>query len=869
MTRPIPTATAAILAAVLLRCVATSPAETRPARPDLDAEWRIQFHVLGEQVLDGGSPRADRAYHKQATILDSDRHPVDVVLRRTEALLDDLAGREGLDLDVADCRRRLAELKKQADALPEITRASIPSLRYKRKGKDRDIPPPPKAGSAKMGVYRQAFTAACELNRRIALANPLLDFDRIVFVQRHPPRMGHMCDQWFGMANDPGGGLFVLEDPFGDSPRVTDLTANAPIANGRLRGTQLHEGIFASPEVSYDGRTVWFAWSESTTAFSEKWARWHEAGLKDKSKKTAPWGGALFREDYIRSRGDAFHIMKIDADGRDLVHVTDGAEDDHSPCVLPNGRIAFVSTRRGGEGRCHPRPCPTYVLHSMLPDGSDIEPLSYHEINEWTPRVNNEGDIIYSRWDYVDRNFSDGQHPWIAKPDGRNARALYGNWENQFSRGRVQADLRAIPDSSLYVGVLHSHHCSAYGTLLIYDRHQPDDPEQSCIRVLTPDIKMEPSRYASPYPLDDTHFLCVWSPDATSLTMNVWKWYRPPTPHGVYVLDKFGNRTLLYRDDEVGCKGPLPLRPRKRPPVQPHMVAHAYPPDVEPDPDADPDVATLACMDVYESRMPWPKGTKIKAIRIVQVYPKTTPRKGNPPISLNVEINARGVIGTVPVEPDGSVHFTIPSRVPVYFQALDANGCAVQSMKSNTYAMPGETLLCQGCHEPVEQASPMPPRMPLALRKAPVAPEPAPRGAQPMSFVQLVQPVLDAKCVDCHAKHEKAPDLSGRKYKWYTAGYENLSPHVWCVLGNGWLARRPKSCAKRTSPVRSIPGELGALDAPLYKLLTAGSHKDKVKLTDEEMLRITMWLDNMSVFFSAYHDAEEQKKGVYVKPTLE
>jgi hypothetical protein len=96
----------------------------------------------------------------------------------------------------------------------------------------------------------------------------------------------------------------------------------------------------------------------------------------------------------------------------------------------------------------------------MLPDGTDLQPLSYHEINEWTPRVNHYGDIVYSRWDYLDRDIDDGQQPWIVKPDGRNARALYGNYESPF-RGEVQEDLRPVPDPPLYVGVMHDHHCSA------------------------------------------------------------------------------------------------------------------------------------------------------------------------------------------------------------------------------------------------------------------------------------------------------------------------------------------------------------------------------------------------------------------------
>lgn len=853
----------ALLAAAASLCAA---AESEPLSLDLDEEWRIQFHSIADQMISRKFPYADRVYNQHALILDSDRHPVDVVVRRTKALLDDLGDVPGLDEDA--CRQSLADIEAAAKDLPPLGRAGIPLFDGGVVGKnDRDTAQPPtKAGTAEMGVYRDAFGAACELNRKVSLANPLFDFDRLVFVLRHPPRVGHMCDQWFGMAGDPGGGLYVLEAPGTEDARLTDLTAGAPVTNGRLQGAELHAGIFASPEVSYDGQTVWFAWSESTRAFSE---RWEEAFL---AGNAAPWGNRFFDREYFRTQGDSFHIMRIGADGSGLTQVTDGAEDDHSPCVLPNGRIAFVSTRRGGEGRCHPRPCPSYVLHTMLPDGSDIQPLSFHELNEWTPRVNNDGDIVYARWDYVDRQFSDGQHPWIMKPDGRMVRALYGNYESAF-RGKVQEDLRQVPDSPLYVGIIHQHHCSAYGGIMVYDSTMPDDPEQSCITAFTPEIHANgPSRYASPYPLSENYLLCTWSPDSHTLTLNTWKWYRPATPHGVYLVDAFGNKTLLYRDDEVAAMGVMPLQPRQKPPVIPHATATAAPPGQQPM-DADPATAVMALMDVYDSETPWPEGRKITALRIVQVFPKSTPKKGNPPISYNTEANARAVVGTVPVEEDGSAHFTIPAGVPVYFQALDENGVAVQSMRTSAYGMPGERASCQGCHEPKRKAPVVSARVPLAVRREPSTPKPGPEGSWPITFPRLVQPVLDAKCVECHNKEEKAPDLTGApggQWRTQTKAYASLGPYAWCYAANAsGYAGRGKGWGNVTSPVRSIPGKVGATEAPLYHLLTTGSHKDKVRLTDEEMERIVTWLDCMSCFFGAYNDQGPQRDGEYIEPDLQ
>ncbi len=823
-----------------------------PVKLDLEEEWRILYEEIACQMA--GIRKADQTYDPHAIIQSSDRNPVDVMLRRTEAMLNDLTP----DLEhAAAYRQRLDALREKAKDLPAGGKRYRKRPKKIKDARGKEISGPPlKAGAVDMGTYKEVFIAACRLNREIALANPLLRFDKLVFVKKHPPRVGHMCDQWFGMAQDPGGGLFVLHNPGKADAYLQDMLADATVTGkSRLAGRALTPGVYASPEVTYDGKQIYFAYSELTKAFSE---RWQEAYSK-KDEKIAPWGGRLFSEEYFRTLTDSFHLFRIDADGRNLVQLTDGAEDDHSPCVLPNGRVAFVSTRLQHEGRCHPRPCPAYVLYSMLPDGSDMQPLSYHEINEWTPRVNNDGKIVYSRWDYLDRSFSDGQTPWIMNPDGSNVRVLYGNYESKF-RGKVQEDLRAIPNTPLYVGVIHTHHMSAYGGLIIYDSTKPDIQEQPGISFLTPDTNSGgPSRYASPYPLNDTYFLCVWSPDSPHLTLNTWAWYRPPTPHGIYLIDKFGNRTLLYRDDEVACMAPLPLAPRKKEPIVPHQVATAVPPGQKPAHADKIDQTTVSIMDVYDSELPWPEGRKVKALRIIEVYRKTTPRKGSPSISYNGEVNARGVIGTVPVEEDGSAYFTMPTRIPVYFQALDENGVTIQSMRSTAYAMPGEVITCQGCHEPKNRTAGPRTKTPLALQRKPSTPRPV-AGGRPLHFPLLVQPVLDKKCVGCHEKNKgKAPALHGGKSIWQrSAAYRSLGPYAWCYSSNsaGYAGRKGKEWKKCTNPVRSVPGKVGATEAPLYHLLTTGSHKDRVKLTAEEMERITTWLDCMSPFYGAYKEDE-------------
>ncbi|NLZ03389.1 MAG: hypothetical protein GXY25_22995, partial [Pirellulaceae bacterium] len=189
------------------------------------------------------------------------------------------------------------------------------------------------AASPPWEARRELYFNARRLLRKLAFTNPLLDFDRILFVKRHDSGgVFHMCDQYYGCNGVPGGGLFVLEDPFGDEPRVRDLLAGAVVEKGRLAGRRLVDGAFLSPEVSFDGEEILFAFGEC------------------RATETYQWGPEI-----------SYHIFRVGADGSGLAQLTDGPWNDFDPCYLPNGRIVFVSERRGGYLRCG-RHCPVYTM---------------------------------------------------------------------------------------------------------------------------------------------------------------------------------------------------------------------------------------------------------------------------------------------------------------------------------------------------------------------------------------------------------------------------------------------------------------------------------------------------------------------------
>jgi len=215
------------------------------------------------------------------------------------------------------------------------------------------------------------------------------------------------------------------------------------------------------------------------------------------------------------------------------------------------------------------------------------------------------------------------------------------------------------------------------------------------------------------------------------------------------------------------------------------------------------------------------------------------------------------VLGTVPVETDGSAYFRVPANKELFFQALNAEGLAVQSMRSATHVREGEQLVCAGCHNQRHRVSFPATPVPLALRRAPSPLPPDVDGSQPFSYPRLVQPVLDRHCVDCHAQHpDTAPNLARDPIvrNWY-ASYENL------VHKYGFHDYH--------DPYRTTPGKFGALDAPLYRLLQSDHHC--VQLPPDDLHRITLWLDCVSMFYGVYEQEGglAQLRGEVVQPTLE
>ena len=832
-------------------CAVSVSGETDFARRGAEAakEYRLLEREMTQSpqthagIFDEAARRA-QAFNQAATILPSDRDPLDVVVRRSRALYDDLKGQTST---LADAGRRLSALEERARETPVTEKAQ----RYAH------------------------FENAVALRREIAFANPILQaITKILFITREalPPNEldwgVHMCDQYFGFHATSHGltrenGLYVLENPWSDAPTVRNLLLNSVIESGARKGKKLGNGGYLSPDVSYDGKQILFAYTDGLPQIRV----WNE--------------------------NTVFHLFKCHADGSGLVQLTDGKVNDFDPCWLPNGRIVFISERRGGYGRCHRREVPTFTLHSMFEDGSDIVCLSHHETNEWQPSVDNNGMVVYTRWDYVDRGFNQAHHPWITYPDGRDPRELNGNTHlSERTAPHLVADVRAIPGSSKYVAISAGHHTENHGSVIIIDPSVADDGEMSQIKRVTPDQLLSETEYyswnnlakgsgayATPWPLSEKYYLCVYDGDANAQYGDMeWRQRR----YAVTLMDAFGNKIPIYTHPLISCLSPMPLHARTKPPVLSHGTLVGLPrmpngekPQVMPK-DALPKLATVGLVNVYNTRRPFPEGTKIKALRIWQVLPKVMPIVGNPRLGVCDQLCGRQCLGTVPVEEDGSAYFEVPVGVPVLFHALDDKGVAVQGMRSATYTAPGERLMCNGCHEQrVGAAQSVQSSAPLAMRRAPSVIRPEVDGACPYSYPRLVQPVLEAKCVSCHGdtRKEKMPDL--RKGEWqknpfrFYNSFFGLVPYVHyysnAYRGKEWW----KLGVQRDAFVQPYtePGKFGALASPLYAMLSKGHHD--VKLTDEEMRRLVIFMESNAAYFGHDHDTDAQAEGKIVSPVLQ
>lgn len=638
--------------------------------------------------------------------------------------------------------------------------------------------------------WRQLFEQASSLRDSLLLSR--LQFDSLIFVKRKPFNSEQPFMDAHHLINPSGGAIYRL------SPVRPDGKLTAIV-------NSLGEGIYRDLCLHWDATRFLFAFGNGSDQ----------------------WDGS-----------QSYDIYEAKVDGSELRQLTSGPYNDAEPFYLPNGQIGFTSDRSEHFVMCGgDRHAPT--LFVMESDGSNPRQLSFNVFNDFNPSVLPDGRIIYSRWEYNERSVTSLHNPFTMLPDGTNVEPYYGN---ATIRPNVVMFPRAVPNSRKVMALFTAHHGQTHGPIGLIDVRRGIDGEAP-LTLLTPNVpitgeKAEDSRYgwfSDPQPLSEDTYLCSYTP-----TVQPWL----PRTWALYVGDRHGNLGLVYRDPDISCAEPVPLVQRPCPPkMAPAPV----------DTDAADATARLLLLDVYQGLTGVPHG-EARYLRVLEDVPRKGVRFGGVITTSGTSIyTVKRIIGTVPLHPDGSAHFTVPANRNLYFEVLDAEQCEIQRMRSVVCLKPNETRSCIGCHEPKTTA---PPNVYASAAGHPASkPLPPPWGTQPLSFLRDVQPVLNARCITCHTFDREAnrviltDDLTNR----FTVAYEELLPYL--SVANAMRWDHPDDVLPRP------PYTYGSKVSPLMRLLGAGHHG--VNLTEEERLRVVNWIDANGVYYDRYENEHYPNRQIF------
>ncbi len=614
-----------------------------------------------------------------------------------------------------------------------------------------------------------------ELTKEVAGGR--LGFGRMLVIERNELNPSHVYTAYCEGFR-PGGGLFALSPPRpgGKLTRIVDS----------------QQGQILDCDLSFDATEIVFSWR--------------------------------------RTPKDSYQVFRVGVDGSGLKQLTSGPHHNYNACWLPDGGIAFMSTRAAVFALCFTTP--SGVLHRMNRDGGDVQRLSANVVNDFTPSVMPDGRILYSRWEYVDKPAIPIQSLWTINPDGTGLAAHYGN---RVLSPASFLEARAIPGTREVLCTLTAHNGPIRGAVGIVDRAWGVNAQRA-ITNLTPQFPIGHVNrgsgnqvrgpFENPYPLDAERFLV--------------------SGKGSIFVGERGGRwaEVLPRGQSLGYYNPMPLRARPRPNRIPRQTAAEA-----------AAMATVYIADAYEGLEPQVKRGEVKQVAVIQevAKPLRTSVRGfgfqRPVISCGATYAAKKVWGYATVEADGSAYFRVPVRTPIYFAALDAHGQALQRMRSFTHFVPGQRQGCIGCHEP-RNSSPPRRRRPLAVRREPEPLRKPEWGDGPFDYARIVQPVLDKYCTRCHSGVD-APariDLSGDKTDWFNVSYD--------VLTRGYVSWIDTRNGREANILQIAPKRWGSPASKLAKLIMGGhpgkDGKPRVQMDDASRRRVFAWIDLNAPYYSTY-----------------
>lgn len=680
----------------------------------------------------------------------------------------------------------------------------------------------------------ELYIAARMAKRRLFFRDPALaPLEHVLFAKRHPFLESHNYSEHLDGTLEPGGGVYALHIPRDAQGRLEPAGAEIEqLFDGNA-------GIVREPVLDYEAQTVFFAYRPEVPLV-EGW------------------------DSY-------WHLYSLNLENRKWQRLTEGPFHDFDATVLPDGGLAFNTTRCAVRYLCW-RP-QAYVLYRMERDGSDVKRLSFANLSEWKPSVMSDGHILWTRSEYLDKGADFGHTLWSIRPDGTHPKLVFGN-----NTPNCYSQAHEIPGTGEILCTLMSHG-DHHGPVALIDRNKgPFDTR--AITNITPDTRPQyqmsrshTDTFRDPCPVSRDHFLVSHNPDKHH-------------NFALYVIDRYGNRELLYVDPEISCKHPSPLRARPRPPLLATSIDPAL---------AEENLGVFAMQDVYIGLGPEVARGRAKYLRVSEEVPAKLEKLacgeyvndhppfqdfyaspihkvwGPAPTFLTRTENAplapvatyykwdkqvskksehlyevteaggwpsyvaKVSHGIVPIEEDGSANFIAPASRQLYFQLLDKDFNEIQRMRSVIQLQPGEMRSCIGCHENRQEA---PPGAGLqeALQRPPVHLEAPPWGTVPFDYETMVQPVWDRHCIKCHDNGRRAnePDLRGAlDQDRVPASYRSL------IVG-GYVHYFDYTYGMRH--FKAEPLSFGTLKSRLFDVLGDTNHH-KVALSEDEMRAVKAWID--------------------------
>lgn len=650
------------------------------------------------------------------------------------------------------------------------------------------------------------------------LANPLLDFDKLLLVKRKRVNAG------------PHGGH--VPDPLG-------LPQNWQ-SNSSIARTGWDNEIDVLSPVRPDGKL--------TTLYTPDGNKFvGDVDLNFDADKM------LFSSIGTHNH---WQVFEVKADGTGLRQVTPGKEPDvsnYDACYLPNGRIIFTSTAPMQAVACVNGADMVAMIFRMNADGSGMRQLAFDQEHSWCPTVLNNGRVLYARWEYTDTPHAHDRVLFHMNPDGTAQMEYYKSnsyWPNSIFYARP---IPGEPTKVVAIGSGH-HGVRRMGELLILDpakgRFEADGVVQ---RIPGYGKKVEPivadalvdkvwPRFLHPYPLSDKYFLVSCQPT-------------PESAWGIYLVDVFDNILLIKEAEDYALLEPIPFRKTPRPPVIPDRV------------DLSRKDAMVYLQDIYigDGLKGVPRST-VKKLRLF-TYNFDYPGHGGPQgvVGMDGPWDVKRIIGTVPVNKDGSVFFRVPANTPIALQPLDSEGKALALMRSWFTSMPGETVSCVGCHERQNTAPSS--KLTLAARQAPANIRPWHGKTRGFAFAREVQPVLDKYCISCHDGQKSGPgskplaDLRGvEMIKDYSTSYHASGYSGRFSISYGELHRYCRRGGLESDYHMLPPMEFHADQTQLVQMLQKGHHN--VKMDKEAWDRLITWIDLNCPYQGTWYEIAGMKSNI-------